>query len=69
MSGKNIEINENIKYEDALKMLEQITEKLEQGDNSLEESLKLFEQGTKLCDVCYKQLENARQKVTEITQK
>ncbi len=62
MSGKNIEINKNIKYEDALKMLEQITEKLEQGDNSLEESLKLFEQGTKLCDVCYKQLENARQK-------
>ncbi|MCR5636725.1 MAG: exodeoxyribonuclease VII small subunit [Clostridiales bacterium] len=62
-------MNENIKYEDALKLLEQITEKLELGDNSLEESLKLFEQGTKLCDICYKQLENARQKVTEITQK
>ncbi len=69
MSENIIEINENIKYEDALKLLEQITEKLELGDNSLEESLKLFEQGTKLCDICYKQLENARQKVTEITQK
>ena len=69
MSEKNFEINENIKYEEALKMLEKITEKLEQGDNSLEESLKLFEQGTKLCDACYKQLERARQKVTEITEK
>jgi exodeoxyribonuclease VII small subunit len=35
-------------FEDSLKDLEEIVEQLEQGDISLEESLKSFEQGVKL---------------------
>ena len=35
-------------YEDSVKRLEDIVSALERGDASLDESLKLFEEGTKL---------------------
>lgn len=50
-------------FEDSLKGLEEIVEQLEQGDISLEESLKSFEQGVKLTRVCQKSLQEAEQKV------
>ena len=50
-------------FEDSLKGLEEIVEQLEQGDISLEESLKSFEQGVKLTGVCQKSLQEAEQKV------
>jgi len=39
-------------------------ESLEGGDLSLEESLKIFEEGMKLVNFCSKKLEEAEQKVT-----
>lgn len=50
-------------FEDSLTGLEEIVEQLEQGDISLEESLKSFEQGVKLTRVCQKSLQEAEQKV------
>ncbi len=50
-------------FEDSLKGLEEIVEQLEQGDISLEESLKSFEQGVKLTRICQKSLQEAEQKV------
>ena len=50
-------------FEDSLKNLESIVEKLEKGDLSLEESLKLFEEGVGLSAVCKKELEEAEGKV------
>lgn len=50
-------------FEDSLKNLEGIVEKLEKGDLSLEESLKLFEEGVGLSSVCKKELEEAEGKV------
>ena len=41
--------------------------KLENGEESLEESLKLFEKGTKLASSCYQTLEKAEQKITELS--
>lgn len=50
-------------FEDSLKKLEVIVEKLEKGDLPLEESLKLFEEGVELSAVCKKELEAAEGKV------
>jgi exodeoxyribonuclease VII small subunit len=41
-------------FEESLKKLETIVEKLEQGDLPLEESLKLFEEGVGLSAICKK---------------
>jgi exodeoxyribonuclease VII small subunit len=52
------------KFEEAMERLEQIVESLEGGDLTLEESLKIFEEGMKLIRFCSKKLEEAEQKVT-----
>lgn len=51
------------RFEDALDKLEKIVSKLEQGDISLEESLKLFEEGIKWSRFCSQKLEEAEKKV------
>ncbi|MBW1998923.1 MAG: exodeoxyribonuclease VII small subunit [Deltaproteobacteria bacterium] len=52
------------KFEEAMERLEQIVRGLESGDLSLEESLKIFEEGMNLIKFCSKKLEEAEQKVT-----
>ena len=54
-------------FEEAMARLSQIVEKLETGEESLENSMKLFEEGAKLSAQCYQILEKAQQKVTELT--
>ena len=54
-------------YEDSVKRLEDIVSALERGDASLDESLKLFEEGTKLVTSCGKMLDEAEQKVVRLT--
>ncbi len=50
-------------FEDALKDLEDIVERMEQGELSLEESLQSFEQGIQLTRTCQQALQEAEQKV------
>jgi exodeoxyribonuclease VII small subunit len=50
-------------FEEALKELESLVETLEQGDQSLEESLKSFERGVSLTRLCQEALKEAEQKV------
>jgi exodeoxyribonuclease VII small subunit len=50
-------------FEEQLTALENVVERLEQGDLSLEESVKLFEEGMKLSDACKKELEAAEGKI------
>lgn len=50
-------------FEDAFKRLEQIVGNLESGDLSLEESMKLFEEGIGLTEACKSRLEDAEQKI------
>jgi len=50
-------------FEDSLKKLETIVAQLEQGDQSLEDSLKLFEEGVSLSAACKQELEAAEGKV------
>jgi len=50
-------------FEKSLDELEKIVSELEQGDLSLEESLKYFEKGIALTRTCQKALKEAEQKV------
>ncbi|HET6169436.1 MAG TPA: exodeoxyribonuclease VII small subunit [Terracidiphilus sp.] len=50
-------------FEESLKKLESLVAKLEKGDLSLEESLKLFEEGVGLSAACKEELEAAEGKV------
>lgn len=50
-------------FETALHELEQIVERMEQGELSLEESLKQFERGVALTRSCQQALRDAEQKV------
>lgn len=54
-------------YEEAITRLEEITEKLDDGSLSLDESVKLFEESTKLAVLCNNYLEKAKLKVTELS--
>ena len=51
------------KFEDAFQKLETIVKKLEEGNLSLEDSLKAFEEGVRLSRFCSKKLDEAEKKV------
>ena len=55
-------------YEEAMQKLEQIVSRLESGEATLDESLKLFEEGAKLAAFCNKALDTAEQKITTLVQ-
>ena len=50
-------------FEGALEELESIVERMEDGEPSLEESLKLFERGMDLTRRCQKALDDAEQRI------
>jgi exodeoxyribonuclease VII small subunit len=50
-------------FEESLQKLESIVEQMEKGDLSLEDSLKLFEEGVALSAACKKELDEAEGKV------
>ncbi len=57
-----------LKFEDALARLETIVTELERGDLSLNDSLKMFEEGIKLSKTCLKMLDDAERKVEIVVQ-
>ena len=57
----------NETFEEKMCRLEEIVRSMERGDAPLEESLKLFREGTELVRACGKLLEDARMQVTKIT--
>ena len=57
--------NENT-FEMNMQRLEQIVRAMERGDVPLEESLKLFQEGTKLVESCGKLLDEAELQVKKI---
>ena len=50
-------------FEESMKRLEEIVSQLERGESSLDQSLKLFEEGTGLAAHCTQMLDQAEQKV------
>ncbi|HNR03464.1 MAG TPA: exodeoxyribonuclease VII small subunit [Bacillota bacterium] len=59
-------MNENFSFEQALKRLEEIVETLEAGNISLEESIKIYQEGIALSKLCSGKLEEAEGKVMAI---
>ena len=53
-------------FEDALKRLSEIVEKLEDGELPLEDSLKLFEEGVRLARTSQSRLDAAERRVEEL---
>lgn len=54
---------ENMTFESASVRLEEIVKILEQGNSSLDESLKLYEEGVLLVRFCNDSLDNAEKKI------
>ena len=55
-------------FEDSLKQLEDLVERLESGEISLEESLQDFEQGVALVRTLRERLDQAQQRVDKIVE-
>ena len=53
-------------FEENMARLEEIVGKLEKGDAPLSDSLKLFEEGTKLIGQCRTELDKAEQQVVKL---
>ena len=60
---KKIKINKNIEIEDAFNQLSDIVNEIEKDNVSLEETIKLFEQGILLTEICHEKLKIAEKKV------
>ncbi len=56
-------------FEQAMSRLEEIVTALEKGDAPLEESLALFQEGTKLIGTCSKSLDQAQQQLKMLLQR
>jgi len=55
---------EELGFEEALKRLEAIVSRLEEGNLLLEEALQAFEEGVRLARICSKRLEEGEKKVS-----
>ncbi len=56
-----------ITFEESLNKLEEIIRKLESGDVSLDDSIKLFEEGIKQITDCKSALKNAEEKIVKLS--
>ena len=56
-------------FEESLSRLEQIARELEEGELSLEDSLKKFNEGVKLAEFCNARLDEAQRKIDLLVKK
>ncbi len=56
----------NMTFEQSMQRLEQIVRAMERGDVALDESLKLFQEGTELVRACGKLLDEAELQVKKV---
>ena len=59
-------MEKELSYEQASKELQEIINKIEQGDLPLDEAMKLFERGQELIKFCYLSLDKAKGELTEL---
>jgi len=57
---------EEMKFEEALKRLEEIAKELERGEMTLDETISKFEEGIRLFKICREKLERAEAKIEEL---
>ena len=61
-------MNQNIKFEDAIAMLEEAVRLLESGSLSLDDSIEKYEDAIKYVRICNDRIEKAEQKVKILLQ-
>lgn len=54
-------------FEAAVTRLDEIVKQLEEGGESLDSSMKLFEEGSALATLCYEKLKQAEQKIPQLS--
>jgi exodeoxyribonuclease VII small subunit len=64
---KSLETSE-LSFEQALTRLEEIVSRLEAGEEGLEEAITLFEEGSKLSQLCQERLSVARGKIEKLVE-
>ncbi len=57
---------ESLTFENAFRKLESIVEHLEKGESTLEESLKAFEEGMDLINICTDKLNDAEKRMKKL---
>ena len=60
---------QTLTFEQAMNKLQAILERLEAGEETPDDSIKLFEEGAKLSSFCYDKLKTAEQKINQIVEK
>ncbi|MFO7811170.1 MAG: exodeoxyribonuclease VII small subunit [Candidatus Delongbacteria bacterium] len=58
---------QELKYEDAVKKLTEIMEKLESGETPLDKTFEMYEKGTELIKFCKKKLTEAEGRILKIS--
>ncbi|ENH97428.1 exodeoxyribonuclease VII small subunit [Gracilibacillus halophilus YIM-C55.5] len=60
------ENKDELSFEQALEKLENIVQKMEEGDVPLEDAMKYYEEGSKLSKICHEKLVTAEKQIQEI---
>ena len=68
-SKKSTKKTEALDFEASMLELESLVERMEQGEQSLEDSLKDFERGIALTRGCQKSLQETEQKIQQLIEK
>lgn len=62
-------MEEKLRFEEAMQKLSEIVGKLESGEGSLDEMIRLYEEGMKLVKSCEKQLDAYEATITKLNEK
>ena len=69
MADKKISTSaEKIPFEEAMSQLDGVVKKLESGEGTLEEMIRLYEQGMRLVTFCNERLDAYEAKITKLSQ-
>lgn len=63
---KRMATEENVTFEDAMNKLEQIVDRLEEGDVPLEEAISIYKDGMELSKLCHDKLKSVEEQLTQI---
>jgi exodeoxyribonuclease VII small subunit len=61
-----METEKNLTFEDAMNKLEQIVDRLEEGDVPLEEAIAFYKEGMELSKICHDKLKSVEDQLTQI---
>lgn len=65
--GQDVDVIAEMSFEEALKRLETIVHRLESGEETLDEAIKLYAEGDALRAQCEKRLSDAQSRIEKIT--